>query len=87
MGVAELSVLGPLNVDEHHERVGEEHTFFVFDSNLSSEIFSQAVHETFDCIIIVLLVACVAAFRHNGVDCLHALDGKWRVSMMKLAGQ
>jgi len=58
------------------ECVGEEHTFFAFDLNLSSEIFSQAVHETFDCIIIVLLAVCVVASSYARVDHFHAFDGE-----------
>ena len=79
MGIAEFSVLRLLDVDEHHECVGEEHAFFAFDSDASSEIFSQAVHETFDCIIIILLVARVVVWSRVGVDVLHALDSKWWV--------
>ena len=72
----ELSVLWLLNVDEHHEFVGEEHVIFAFDSDVLSEIFSQAVHETFGCIVVVLLVMCVALRFHCHIAGLHALDGE-----------
>ena len=58
-GVTEFSILWSLNVDEHHEHVGKDHVVFAFDSDASSEVFSQAVHEAFDCVIVVLFVACV----------------------------
>ena len=55
VGIAEFGALGLLDVDEHHEHVSEEHVFFAFDSNLLSEVFSQAVHKALARIIIVLL--------------------------------
>ena len=77
-GVTELSVLWSLNADEHHECAGEEHAVFAFDSDGLSEIFSQATRETFDRIIIVLLVTCVAVWSHATVIPFHALDGEQR---------
>ena len=65
-----------LDVDEHHEHVGEEHAVFAFESDASSEILSQAVHEAFGCVIGVLLVVCVAFRNDELVAVLHALDGE-----------
>ena len=68
--IAEFGVLRSFDVDEHHEDVGEEHVFFLFDSNLLSEIFSQDTHDTSSHITVISLVArvvptdevCVAQF-------------------------
>ena len=65
-----------LDVDEHHGCVKEEHAVFAFDLDALSEILSQAVHEAFDCVIIVLLVVCVALRNDECVCVLHALDGE-----------
>ena len=75
-GVMELRILWSLNVDEHHECVGEEHAVFAFDSNALSEIFSQAVHEAFNCVIIVLLVVCVMFWNCEDVARFHAVNGE-----------
>ena len=68
-----------LNVDKHHECVGEKHVFFAFDLDALSEIFSQADHETFDGIIIVLLVVCVTVWSCVKVDSSHALHVEQQV--------
>ena len=75
-GVTEFGVLRLFDVDEHHEDVGEEHFRFAFDSDLSSWVFSQTVHETFDCVVVVLLVACVVLGSHCHIVNLHAFDSE-----------
>ena len=64
------------NVDEHHECVGEAHVVIAFDSDLLSEVFSQAVHKAFNCIVIFLLVMRVALTVQVKVACFHAFDGE-----------
>ena len=83
-GIAEFGVLGSFNVDEHHEDVGEHHEdvgeehvlVFLFDLNLSLEIFSQAVHEPFSCITVILFVAGVMLANDGCVVCLDVVDGE-----------
>ena len=50
---------------------------FAFDLNVLSEIFSQAVHEAFGCVVVTLLIACVAFGNHELVAVFHALNGQW----------
>ena len=57
--IAEFSILGLFDVDEHHEDVSGKHVFLSFDLNLLSKIFSQTVHKAFNCFTIVLFVASV----------------------------
>ena len=76
VGIAELGVLGSFNVCEHHEDISEEHVWLALDSNLSSQVFSQAVHEAFDSIIVVLSVACVMLEAWFCIALLHAIDGE-----------
>ena len=65
-----------LNVDEHHECVEKDHAVFAFDSDASSEVFSQAAHEAFDRVIVVLLVACVTQRENGLVGDFHAFDSE-----------
>ena len=75
----ELGNLRLFDIDEHHEDVSEDHVWFAFHSDLSSQVFSQAVHEAFNCVVIVLLVMCVMLTACIKIVHLHTFDGEQRL--------
>ena len=65
-----------MSLGHHHECIGQEDVVFAFDSNLLSEVLSQADHKAFDCIVIVLVVMRVALANQVNVACFDALNGE-----------
>ena len=49
---------------------------FAFDLDFLSKVFSQAVHEAFDCIVVIPLVVHIAHANHPFVEGLHTFDGE-----------
>ena len=79
-GIVEFDILGSFDVDEHHEDVGKEHVVLLFDLDLLlSKVFSQAVHETFSCVIIILFVTGVMLANWVHVACLDVLNCEQKV--------
>ena len=75
-GIVKFGVLELFDVDECQEDVGDEHVVLLFDSDLSSKVFSQAVHEAFNCIVVILFVAGVAHVNHASVEIFNTFDGE-----------
>ena len=73
-GIVKFGVLELFDVDECHEDVGDEHVVLLFDSDLSSKVFSQAVNETFSCIVIIVFVTGVMLADWVHVACLDVLN-------------
>ena len=73
------------DVDKHHECASEEHVVFAFhSSDLSSEVFSQAVHETIDSIVIVLFVTHAVLTNQVNFACFDALNAPALFLMCRL---
>ena len=75
-GIAEFGILGSFDVDEHHEDVGEEHAVFLLDLNSLLEIFSQALHEAFSCITVILFMAGGMLTNDGCVACLDVINSE-----------